>query len=128
MAHYASAADAMLQHRYGYVGDPVSYVGSYAWVIDTISNQVADVMSPEVPGQTYEVPIDLAHEDLFGAYGLLPKLQGQVQLAPVLAAGVDTGAVHLVPLEPSPSLSPGAHQGVDEGFEEFLKHFRGQQL
>ncbi len=127
---YASAANAMLEHRYGRLGDPVEYVGSRAWALDVISNRVADAMGPPVPGRIYESPLDLTHEALLGErFGTLPKaLSGRVQLAPVLAPGIDTGAVELIPLEPSPRLSPGADDGVDEGFAEFLRHYRGRKV
>ncbi len=120
---YASAANAMLRHRYGYVGHPSDYVGSRAWAIDQASNQVMDRMSSD-RDDFYEVPIDLAHEAMFGSMPV--ALRGRVELSPVLAAGGGGGAIRMVPLQPSPRLSPGASEGVDLGFQEFIRHYRSR--
>lgn len=60
-------------------------------------------------------------------FGSLPTQgTGTMQLQPVVAAGIDTGTVELVPLMPSPALSDGAEDGIEMGFAEFMKDFGGR--
>jgi len=60
-------------------------------------------------------------------FGSLPTQgSGAMQLQPVVAAGIDTGAVELVPLMPDPALSDGAEEGIEMGFADFMKDFGGR--
>lgn len=85
--------------------------------------------STETYGQ-YDLVGDAVVREMFGAvrrgssYGTLPVgAEGAVQLQPVVAAGVDTGTVQLASLAPQPSLTPGAEDGVEMGFAEFMREY-----
>jgi hypothetical protein len=91
-------ASAILRHRYGGLSSPSA--GS-----DWVADQVAQEM-----------------------FGSIPTAgTGTMQIKPVLAAGVDTGTVHLAPIDPDPDLSQGAISGIETGFAEFVKEYLGSR-
>jgi len=55
-------------------------------------------------------------------YGSLPRIGGaKLALRPVAAAGIDTGTIVLGEMPPDPGLTAGAEDGIQLGFEEFMK-------
>ncbi len=95
---YGPASDAMLSHRYGPHGAAPHAVDA---------NRLSDVVATAM-------------------FGSLPTAgSGRMQLQPVPAPGIDTGTIHLVPLAPDPELTPGAEEGIEMGFAQFMKEYRG---
>lgn len=102
---YTSASTVMLEHR---------YPGS------TIVPHDHDLVSDRVVREMFG-----RRSIRSSSYGGLPVvLSSSMQVQPVLAAGIDTGSVHLVPVSPDPELTPGAELGIEMGFSEFLKEHK----
>lgn len=110
--NYTPASAAMLEHRYGAVDSstkklPIEKLRSSAGTLkygDHIADAVADEM-----------------------FGSLPVAgRGAMQLHPVVAPGIDTGSVELVPLHPPPDLTPHADDGIAAGFAEFMREYTGR--